>query len=387
MLADVQHRIPYMRVLHLKHFPDWLDRRDHISADYMLSLTEVLQHATNLKEIHLQDIDDLLEKFPSFVDALAALPRLDVIHLVEPHRPAFQLLSRMTSCPHELRIKGSDRAQLGDRQAFEAAVSSQIFSQSLRIVDLKLCGDLIDKLDVDNTYRSLVHVLKINDPVVHLPTLVRIFPNLHSLQFSGTVSYGRTPPSATWPNLDHLVIDGRQDFPCCLVRRLEITYLLSRALIPKILPMLQRMSPVVLSLPIFDSGFAELSQLANAVPTLRYLQLERASPNESWVINVVAAIGTLPLDALSIWADIRCPTVHQNRLSRLIKALVVGIASVEYVEMGSKDYFSKTSTNTKTSSTWYHVVSRVYHNGPIIREIREGERWKIEKQLLNMPRL
>lgn len=285
MLADVQHRIPYMRVLHLKHFPDWLDRRDHISADYMLSLTEVLQHATNLKEIHLQDIDDLLEKFPSFVDALAALPRLDVIHLVEPHRPAFQLLSRMTSCPHELRIKGSDRAQLGDRQAFEAAVSSQIFSQSLRIVDLKLCGDLIDKLDVDNTYRSLVHVLKINDPVVHLPTLVRIFPNLHSLQFSGTVSYGRTPPSATWPNLDHLVIDGRQDFPCCLVRRLEITYLLSRALIPKILPMLQRMSPVVLSLPIFDSGFAELSQLANAVPTLRYLQLERASPNESWVVR------------------------------------------------------------------------------------------------------
>lgn len=288
MLADISRRILCMQIFRLKRYEYHRGRGyDHANdVTFILSLAEVLRHATNLKEIHLSDTEELFATVPSFVDAWAALPHLDVIHLWNPHKYAFRLLAKTASCPRKLFIGGSDRPQAGDHQAFRNAAVSHTFTRSLQYVDLQSFVDWMNEVNVDNPYSS-VQVLKISGSVVDLSAFSCAFPNVRSIQLSGAVSYGSVAPSATWSNLDYLQIDGRQNLPVCLVRRLELTYSFNRASLLKVLPALQWMCPVVLSLSILDPGFEELLQVTRAAPAVRFMRLEQASPDESWTVCII----------------------------------------------------------------------------------------------------
>lgn len=96
---------------------------------------------------------------------------------------------------------------------------------------------------------------------------------------------------------------------------------------------------------------------------------------------------TLPLVALSIWVDVRCPVARKRHFSGLVKALAVGIPTLEYIQMGSKDYFSFCPLDVKPSSTWYRIISRVDKNSPEIERTEKTLGRLVERQLLDIPRL
>lgn len=287
MLADVEHRIPCLKKLYISGMTFMQQQFDNTP---LLAMAELLRRATWLREIELENVDNLLDSEPHFAAALAALPCLDIVSLRGvQHYDSFRMLSRMVSSPRKLELQCSSSMQ-GEETTFREFMQSPRLIPSLKDLRLRWCAHLIDKLNIHNVLPS-VRSLELDGSMCSLSMAAHTFPNLRSIHLG--FEFEAASCLASWPNLDHIVIQEPSPYYrplACPVRWLEIGFSVTQTVFPSILSLVERTSPVVLCLRKVVPREIDMGRLANVVPSLRYLELQMDQLKDSWIVRTIQCL-------------------------------------------------------------------------------------------------
>ncbi|KAI0917052.1 hypothetical protein AcW1_007656 [Taiwanofungus camphoratus] len=381
MLADVEHRIPCLKKLYISGMTFMQQQFDNTP---LLAMAELLRRATWLREIELENVDNLLDSEPHFAAALAALPCLDIVSLRGvQHYDSFRMLSRMVSSPRKLELQCSSSMQ-GEETTFREFMQSPRLIPSLKDLRLRWCAHLIDKLNIHNVLPS-VRSLELDGSMCSLSMAAHTFPNLRSIHLG--FEFEAASCLASWPNLDHIVIQEPSPYYrplACPVRWLEIGFSVTQTVFPSILSLVERTSPVVLCLRKVVPREIDMGRLANVVPSLRYLELQMDQLKDSWIVDKAAAFRSAPLLGISISAK---ATVYNHvakpALSRLAQQVAACIPTLQFVEVGHR---TGSRSRSGAAPQWYRVVSRGGENDAQVEMLLEWEADTIRRRLLDTPR-
>jgi len=143
VLADAPHRAPCVKVLKFDGsiIPgiDSTVSDDHPEDHPTRLISDVLRLTTQLRELYLIEVGHMASMSSYFADALAALPKLDVLRLISPGDAVFDALPRMASSLKELTFRILDATtQDSGWKAYCQAMQSPKFTKRLKILPLNM---------------------------------------------------------------------------------------------------------------------------------------------------------------------------------------------------------------------------------------------------------
>ncbi|KAI0711882.1 hypothetical protein C8Q72DRAFT_870496 [Fomitopsis betulina] len=303
MLADPERRIPHLRVLRLHGYVlTELGEQERACQNAIRSryscpcqLSRILKLATGLRELQFMRAEEILGASKCFIDALVALPALDVVCL-DGGPQACKLLSNMTSRP-----------RIVDLQSVSTAIPlPESLSECLE--DLRLSGDA--------DFAVLLHHHGVVFPRLRVLTMTRgvcgsltnvasALPNLRTLR-SFFVTFTDQPAAAWSSGLDCVQYMGGPGWAlplACRVRRLELLTPLDalaadHALLAEVL---SKALPTVLFYPnIYEHNDSLVTDLARAAPGLKYLHIVLPSLDEDLVTKCATALRGVALEGISL---------------------------------------------------------------------------------------
>ena len=249
-------------------------------------LTMVLEQSHNLRKLHIEEIELLIEYHSQICDAIVGLPALTSITFTGAGPQSFAMISRMRGLRHVHVEHVSDLIPVIRPFHTTLETISSEYKHWRNFEDLQALAD------TDQWPR--VHTLKLG--VINVPhtRLVRAFPNLRNLRLQGslplvkeTLLAGLTP---CWPSLDYvegLIVELYRLALTCPIRELRFNSPPENLLSTKepdgteklfrppsmFLDIIQSASPVALSFPVSATMQDELffRQLAALLPRLKIL--------------------------------------------------------------------------------------------------------------------
>ncbi|KAH9933873.1 uncharacterized protein B0H18DRAFT_982413 [Fomitopsis serialis] len=362
MLADPDRRIPCLRTLRLLGPAFSLREEEEREGEGTwryecpCHLSRVLQHATRLRELHLWAAGDLLQASDCFIDALAGLPALDVVHM--HGRPwACQLLYRMAARPRTVHLHAERLARRGLPASDFAGIHFPApLSAALEDLRLQQCIALAENLFHASIIFPALRTLTLSGYCAALASIASVFPGLKCLRLQD-VTFAAEQPIAAWTELACVQTNGDLGIPLvCKVRRLELHVSLNvHERMPLFVSLMQRATPTVLFCTVAHNRVAEwMDGLAGAARGLRYLHLALQSLDETLITSCAAVLGDVALKGLSFGYTGRLPSAGEPCASSLARKVAACVRSVEFVGFNMRGYASVVY-NDLDAVTWYAV--------------------------------
>lgn len=296
MLADPRRRIPCLRALTLDG-PALADSNFEYPCPCHLS--KVLAFATGLTELHLGNVDTLLDSPTCFPKALASLSSLESIRL-EVGPCTCQLLHHLKSRPRTVDLyRPLRRSRDGATHVMLDGYTitcflPQTLAPVLTRLRLRDCIYIAEELHRAHRTFPTVHTLTLDGRSGELVSIAAAFPNLRHLQLRD-VWLDPTQPNALWRRLDHVEISTPDDLFLPVVkpiRRLDVREPIeSWQQLGFLKSMLETTRPTVLICPImYDRVEAWLREpnAHSALLNLKYLHLVLRSVDEDIVVSIFA---------------------------------------------------------------------------------------------------
>ncbi|KAH9839001.1 uncharacterized protein C8Q71DRAFT_747100 [Rhodofomes roseus] len=351
LLEDAPNRLGCVRTLKVSQCAfDGPSNEDYSTAPL---LADVLEGATRLRTLTLEVVGDVVKVEPRVAAALCRLDQLVELHLHELTSASFELVGRLSCTPRKLGLWGrnDDGPNESERCDGTLLLSAPVlrYVRSLHLSMLRIANQqaLPPGADVQRptTHWPDLRDLKIENTYVSAATLVDAFPNVEAIHFDSRKDIEEwnrrddidvvlwraerlragtrrltgkskddkflTVETACWSRDIDRAYGTREDFTqwtiSCRVRWLMFDLVHNENAANKLLPIMERTSPVVLSLqrlptmekPSFWKGFAI------SAPRIRYLDLTLASDmlletKLVFRIHALPALSQLPLVALRL---------------------------------------------------------------------------------------
>ncbi|KDQ57359.1 hypothetical protein JAAARDRAFT_207639 [Jaapia argillacea MUCL 33604] len=334
--------------------------RAELPFKFIHLVCRVLEHASNLQDIYMDDLEGLLNREPALADVLIRCHRLTQVHFSGMGDRSMEMIRHMSG--RKLRRIHVDGIFLRE------TLSDSLLPFASTLEDLTLdhihfrAGGIDDFPSWPN-----VHTLRVGGSVVRLEMLFHVCPNVRNLQldnFTGGWTQDQPfqpsphrQPAKCWPRLQYLrchINNLRNPLLVCPVHRLELTYKggrwgeeymisASNGTTQFFLDFLRRADPSVLSFtldPTLNERF--YAAFARTVPSLRFLHMNFAEPrNIEHTFDTLARLppllGRLPITYLSLHCEGEYAYFFEFINRQLQPILLCEIArltpSVRYVEL------------------------------------------------------
>ncbi|KAH9935361.1 uncharacterized protein B0H18DRAFT_975524 [Fomitopsis serialis] len=349
LLADVTNRLHFVRALTVSRAAFGSRGRYEETQDFSAAtlLADVLELAPHMKMLRLEAAGALFEAEPRIASVICRLNQLLDLDLRDLTSDSFEVVGRLSCTPRRLSLhdtySGSDEDRCDATSLLSAPVMQSV--RSLHLYHLRIADQQPPPVDGGVCHAPLqwpeLRDLKIEYTYVSVATLVHAFPTVKSIHFDSRQSMeewekkdtiealmfrtrSRTAGSrsgaagtegfpsaetACWGYLDR-AYGTSEDFTqwkiACKIRWLMLGSE-SKSSAPQILPILQRTSPVVLSLQdlpaMLDMTFWQ--DFIHSAPRIRYLDLTISSDSMVevsmyWTSMALSALSRLPLVALRL---------------------------------------------------------------------------------------
>lgn len=297
MLADPQSRLWHMRELIIESSAFGVTRHIEFqrTVDFSAStdLAELLEHTDRLRRLSLACFEGLIAKEPRVSAALCALPDLADVELSNSGQLSLAVLDHLRSSPRHL--------------TFTSLFNKRFPTFFHRLAALKnleaLNLSFLDFSDGSEPYAEVHRIpqmpslqsLSLRGTTGRMSLFVHALPNLRSLKlldiYTGVDGESDYLEGGCWSGLDYLsgnIPDFRYWKVRCPVRWLHLD--LTAYHYDDTLDIIQRTSPIILSLPVetkVDITF--WTRLVSVVPRLRCLELcldeGRVQKLDRWMVR------------------------------------------------------------------------------------------------------
>ncbi|OBZ77906.1 hypothetical protein A0H81_02135 [Grifola frondosa] len=357
---------------------------DGISSSCMRSdyscgadLARVFRHVTRLKKIRIEYPEPIFAAQPCVVDALAALPDLEVVCLEQIGPHSLDLLQRMASRPRELELAMGRRDK---QRLLQDGAHLRSFTASLEVLRCTLRGDV-------GSHRRRRRVA--------VPTR----PDTQRRDAEAVCAAARTRVRELALRALRVQRRGGRGAGCGLVEFGSCRGWVHRAAgVPG--------APLGLAArfdPLEDVGCGDFrcdcagqifKSISGAVAGLRYLQIVMDWPlfgmsggsfdAEAWMMTPIPFFAAQPLlgislcvtSALDMRAGVRLPDMRM-----LAESVADAIPSLQYVGINLS---GPTATLYNYALTWYRISSRAKDEPPQLCCIPHDEEHGVEEMLLDL---
>ncbi|KAI1798350.1 hypothetical protein LXA43DRAFT_1088458 [Ganoderma leucocontextum] len=232
-------------------------------------LVDAIVHARNLRHIHIERLESLLENTPSLAAVISGYQQLESISFEAVGRLSLSVLRNLQSTPRSIKLREAGTLALTDiLRSLEARAGS--------LEELTFINYADARLDGYTTVWERVHTL---DLVPSHPFPLSPLPALHLPADWGAAKPTQDSLAVRWPNLDSLTVYAPLPLLIPPVRRLLYRQTIgvheSVDDVAKASAAIRRMAPVVLSVWVRGFPYAYLEDLSRSLETVRFLQLSQ----------------------------------------------------------------------------------------------------------------